>query len=76
MSVNSSVQQLAAGVAAWVSGMILGQTATGKITHFSVIGVVSVSCALLCIYISRFLISGQEDGGARNTVIVGELERS
>jgi len=55
MSINSSVQQLAAGFAAWISGIILGQSATGQITHFSVTGFVSVACALFCIYLSRFL---------------------
>jgi predicted MFS family arabinose efflux permease len=61
MSINSSVQQLAAGVAAWISGIILGQTATGQITHFSVTGLLSVICALGCIYLSRFL--GARHGG-------------
>jgi predicted MFS family arabinose efflux permease len=60
MSVNSSVQQLAAGFAAWVSGMIISQSADGKITHFPVIGLVSVACALSCIYLSRFLASNHE----------------
>jgi len=55
MSINSSVQQLAAGFAAWISGIILGQSATGQITHFSVTGFISVACALFCIYLSRFL---------------------
>jgi predicted MFS family arabinose efflux permease len=55
MSLNSSVQQLAAGAAAWVSGYILGQSADGRITHFSAIGYISVTCAMLCIYLSRFL---------------------
>jgi predicted MFS family arabinose efflux permease len=67
MSVNSSVQQLAAGIAAWVSGMILGQSATGRITHFSIIGYISVACALFCIYLSRFL------GGYGGTSEVGAL---
>jgi predicted MFS family arabinose efflux permease len=75
MSVNSSIQQLAAGLASWVSGMILGQSVTGAITHFPVIGVVSVSCALLCIYISRFLTSAPETGAPPNTVIVGQVEQ-
>jgi predicted MFS family arabinose efflux permease len=70
MSVNSSVQQLAAGLAAWVSGMILGQRATGEITRFSVIGLLSVSCALFCIYLSSFLVSAQEDGRLRKAVMV------
>jgi predicted MFS family arabinose efflux permease len=55
MSVNSSVQQLAAGIAAWISGMILGQSATGQITHFPITGLLSVVCALSCIYLSGFL---------------------
>jgi len=55
MSINSSVQQFAAGIAAWISGIILGQTATGQITHYPVTGFVSVTCALFCIYLSRFL---------------------
>ena len=55
MSINSSVQQLAAGFAAWISGIILGQSATGQITHFSVTGFISVAFALFCIYLSRFL---------------------
>ncbi len=57
MSLNSSVQQLAAGFAAWFSGIILGQSATGQITHFSVTGFVSVAFALFCIYLSRFLVT-------------------
>ncbi len=60
MSINSSVQQLAAGIAAWISGIILGQSATGQITHFSVTGFVSVTCALFCIYLSKFLAAGPE----------------
>jgi predicted MFS family arabinose efflux permease len=76
MSVNSSVQQLAAGLAAWLSGVILGQTAAGQITHFSGIGLMSVSCALFCIYLSRFLASPQEDRGPRNAVMVEGLEQS
>jgi predicted MFS family arabinose efflux permease len=70
MSVNSSVQQLAAGFAAWVSGMILGQAPDGRITHFSVTGLVSVTCALLSIYLSRSLVSAQEDRAVEGTVMV------
>jgi predicted MFS family arabinose efflux permease len=55
MSVNSSVQQFACGVAALVSGQIIGQTAEGRMTHFPAIGIMSVSCALTCIYLARFV---------------------
>ncbi len=59
MSINSSVQQLASGIAAWSSGNILGQSPTGRITHFSVTGYVSVACALFCIYLSKSLAARQ-----------------
>jgi predicted MFS family arabinose efflux permease len=65
MSVNSSVQQLAAGLAAWISGLILGQSATGQITHFQVTGLLSVFCALSCIYLSGFLGHRRPETGFR-----------
>jgi predicted MFS family arabinose efflux permease len=68
MSLNSSVQQLAAGLAAWISGMILGQSATGQMTHFSVTGIVSVACALFCIYLSGFL-GARHPGSEMGTVV-------
>ena len=55
MSINSAVQQFACGVAACVSGFIMGQNNAGQITHYQVVGAVSVCCALLCIYLARFV---------------------
>jgi predicted MFS family arabinose efflux permease len=57
MSINSSVQQFASGLAAFVSGHIMGQTLSGEITHFPIVGLISLSFALLCIYLARFLKS-------------------
>ena len=55
MSINSSVQQFTSGVAAYTSGMIIGQSPQGAMTHFPIIGVLSVVCAWGCIYFARFL---------------------
>jgi len=55
MSVNSSVQQFACGVAAYFSGQILTQTPSGELAHFPLLGAVSIVCALTCIYLARFL---------------------
>src|SRR4029434_1741987 len=55
MSINSSVQQFSSGVAAYASGLILGQAPDGRLTRFGWVGVLSVGFALLCIYLSRFL---------------------
>ncbi len=55
MSINSAVQQFACGVAASVSGFIMGQSSSGQVTHFPIVGIVSVCCALTCIYLARFV---------------------
>ena len=55
MSVNSSVQQFACGVAAYFSGQILTQAPNGELAHFPLLGAVSMVCALACIYLARFL---------------------
>jgi predicted MFS family arabinose efflux permease len=55
MSVNSSVQQFSCGLAAWISGGIIGQGPNGEITHYPVAGLVSLACVLACIWLARFL---------------------
>src|SRR3989442_15104847 len=55
MSINSSVQQFAGGLAAYAGGQIMGQSASGGITHFPIIGWLSVVCALTCIYLAKLL---------------------
>jgi predicted MFS family arabinose efflux permease len=60
MSMNSSVQQFSSGLAAYVSGLIIGRSPDGQMTHFSVVGLVSVGCALASIYLARFLKAPKE----------------
>lgn len=60
MSMNSSVQQFAAGLAAYASGKIMGQTPSGELTHFPVIGLIAVVCALACILLARYLKSPEQ----------------
>jgi predicted MFS family arabinose efflux permease len=55
MSVNSSVQQFSCGLAAWISGGIIGQGPNQEITHYPVAGLVSLACVLACIWLARFL---------------------
>ncbi|MGD1086741.1 MAG: MFS transporter [Verrucomicrobiota bacterium] len=65
MSVNSSVQQFSCGVAAWVSGQIVGQGAAKEITRFPIVGMISVACVLVCVWLARFLKpAANESGGA------------
>jgi predicted MFS family arabinose efflux permease len=55
MSLNSSVSQFAAGMASFVSGHVMGQSPTGEMTRFSIIGGLSLVCAWSAIYLARFL---------------------
>jgi predicted MFS family arabinose efflux permease len=55
MSINSSVQQFASGLAAYVSGLIMGQSQSGEITHFPSVGLISAACAMICVYLAKFL---------------------
>ncbi|HEY3853194.1 MAG TPA: MFS transporter [Verrucomicrobiae bacterium] len=55
MSVNSSVQQFSCGLAAWISGGIIGQGPNQEITHYPIAGLVSLGCVLACIWLARFL---------------------
>jgi predicted MFS family arabinose efflux permease len=68
MSINSSVQQFAAGLAAYVSGHIMGQSPSGELTHFPAIGAVSVVCALACIYLARYLKSSEQPATTVNAL--------
>jgi MFS transporter, DHA1 family, inner membrane transport protein len=51
MSANSSVQQFSMGLATYVSGQIMGQTPQGELTHFPLIGLLSVLCTFAGIYL-------------------------
>jgi predicted MFS family arabinose efflux permease len=64
MSINSSVQQFACGIAAYASGQILTQAPTGELSHFSALGWVSIVCGVSCIYLARFLKMPENNDGA------------
>lgn len=55
MSFNSSVQQLAAGLSAFLSGLIIEKTPAGPLLHFNLIGYLALAATLACIFIIRRL---------------------
>jgi predicted MFS family arabinose efflux permease len=61
MSVNSSVQQFACGLASWITGDVLGQGPHQEITHYPVAGLLSLACVLACIWLARFLRPAPEE---------------
>lgn len=53
MSLNSSVRDLAAGIASLIGGQIIARDAiTGKILHFPVLGWIAISASLLSIFVA------------------------
>jgi predicted MFS family arabinose efflux permease len=70
MSINSAVQQFASGLAAYGSGQIMGQATTGEITHFPIIGVFSVICAVTCVYLAKFLRPPGQEAEVRGSLVL------
>lgn len=55
MSFNASIQQMAAGLSAFLSGLIIEKTTAGTLLHFDQIGYLAAGATLLCIFIIRRL---------------------
>ncbi|MCU0447602.1 MAG: MFS transporter [Microscillaceae bacterium] len=53
MSISSSVQQLASGIATLLSGAIVVETASGKLEHYNWVGYASILMIVTCIWIAR-----------------------
>jgi predicted MFS family arabinose efflux permease len=55
MSINSSVQQLSAGLASFAAGFIVRESASGSLVHFSWVGFVACAITLLAVWVVRHL---------------------
>lgn len=53
LSFNSAVQQLAAGLASFVAGLILAEGADGQLLNYNVVGYLAIVLSLLCIPLAR-----------------------
>jgi predicted MFS family arabinose efflux permease len=54
MSINSSLQQMAGGLAAMFAGLVVvQQTKTSPLEHFNILGFVMVGVMLWCLYLVR-----------------------
>jgi predicted MFS family arabinose efflux permease len=49
MSVNSSIQQMSAGLAAMLAGQVVGGSASTGITRFGTVGLIAAGVTLLCL---------------------------
>lgn len=51
MSINSSVQQLASGLAAFTSGLIVQKAANGQLMHFNLVGILAAVATVISIFV-------------------------
>jgi predicted MFS family arabinose efflux permease len=64
MTFNASIQQLASGIASLAAGLIVGRSSDGALTHFDVIGWLSVLCTIVCLWLVRRIRVIDAGGGA------------
>ncbi len=55
MSINSSVQQITAGIAASIAGVIVTKDASGALVNYQYVGYLAIVVSLLGILVSRRL---------------------
>lgn len=55
MSINSCVQSLASGTAAFISGLIVQKSASGELQNYNYIGYLSVVISIIAIFVGRKL---------------------
>ena len=53
MSINSAIQQLGAGVASYVAGIIVIKTASGEYQDYDLVGYMAISASIVAILIAR-----------------------
>ncbi|MBK0403960.1 MFS transporter [Adhaeribacter sp. BT258] len=51
MSINSSVQQAASGIAAFVSGLIVQKASNGQLLHFGTVGILASVATVISIFV-------------------------
>jgi predicted MFS family arabinose efflux permease len=60
MSFNSSVQQLSAGIAAFMSGAIVTENEAGQLQNYSVVGYIAMAACVFSIWAAYRIVSAEE----------------
>ncbi len=53
MSLNSSVMQLASGLAAFLAGMVVDKNAAGQLVHYEYLGYSTLVFSILTVFAAR-----------------------
>ena len=52
LSANSSVQHLAIGFGSYIGGLIIAESADGRLEHFPILGVLSAAATIACLWLA------------------------
>lgn len=74
MSINSSVQQMAMGLAAVVAGALIGEAQSGEITGYAAAGLIAACSAAMSMFLAGRLRVAEEIAEA--AVAVDSLEQT
>jgi predicted MFS family arabinose efflux permease len=66
MSVNTSVQQIAGGIASVFAGTVVVQSAEGQLQHYDLLGIYCVALMLVCIVLMRNVLKVVEEKHGAN----------
>lgn len=50
MNLNSSLQQLSLGLAAFIGGLIITKNEVGELQHYDIIGYISIAMSIVCLF--------------------------
>ncbi|TDQ15035.1 putative MFS family arabinose efflux permease [Algoriphagus boseongensis] len=53
LSFNSAVQQVAAGFASLIAGLIIGENEAGQLTNFNIVGYIAIFFSVICIPLAK-----------------------
>jgi predicted MFS family arabinose efflux permease len=69
MSINSSVQQLSGGIASIIAGLIVIQTASGKLLHYNTVGYIVSATIVITIFMLRSINRSIRNKDTERTLI-------
>jgi predicted MFS family arabinose efflux permease len=67
LSFNAAIQQMGAGLAAMVAGLVIGRAADGSLTRYGTVGWLAVACTLACVVLARRIRVVADSAGAPAT---------
>jgi predicted MFS family arabinose efflux permease len=72
MSVNSSLQQVAGGIASMIAGFIIVQEGSGRLRHFDTLGYVVIGVMIICAWLMYIISSRIAKKMAVHTSVLNE----